>query len=150
MNTFDLGCLAILAYSCSRGYRRGLAVEADRLIRMALALLAGTALFGWFSDLLIRLLSLGETFARPLCFLGITTGTWFGMRSVRKRIVATLSERAGSGVQAWGGTAAAGVKSLLALAAVTTALSLSAWMPFHEKASDSVLGRVMSCFTAGS
>ncbi|HMP90859.1 MAG TPA: CvpA family protein [Kiritimatiellia bacterium] len=151
MNGFDYIALAALVSAALRGYRQGLAAEFYRLLRLSVALLAGTSLYSMVGDLITNVLNIKASLADPAMFVGISVTVWSLLRRFRLWLEAWLRARVTGKYQAMGGALAAGLKALLLTGGLVTLFSMASWMPGHETvAQDSMFARLLAPFIPGN
>jgi len=147
MNGFDYTALAVLGAAIMRGYKRGLSVEFYQLFRMAVALLAGTSLYGMLSDALTGILNIKSGIADPAMFLGSTVVVWSLLRRMRAWMEAWILAKLPKGYQSIGGAVAAGLKTSILLGGVVVLFNLADWLPGHTAISrDSITSEVVHFF----
>ncbi|HAL92126.1 MAG TPA: hypothetical protein DCM68_03775 [Verrucomicrobia bacterium] len=132
MNAFDYVAIAALLAAARRGYRQGLARELYRLLRWAVALLAGTGLFGLVSGWITRAAGVAAGWTEPLAFVGITGGIWYLLRSLRKWLEAWLLLHTPRRIQAAGGAVASVAKTAILLGGLIAIFHLATWLPGHS------------------
>lgn len=144
MNVFDFAALAALVSAALRGYRQGLAREIYRLLRWAIALLAGTGLFGLVGGWLRQVLGAESGWTDPLAFVGISGGVWMLLRSLCKGLEAWLLLHTPKKFQATGGAAAATAKAVILLGGVIATFHLATWLPGHSLVAERSLAAKMA------
>jgi hypothetical protein len=147
MNGFDITAICFLVLSILRGYRNGLAGEFYRLFRLAVALLAGTSLYGALSGFVTRILSVDSGWADPAMFVGTTVVAWRVLNRARGFVERLITSKMPHSYQAVGGAVAAAIKSAIAIAGIVTVFHLATWLPGHDAVSvNSVTSRILLPF----
>ena len=145
MNSFDCIAVASLIAAALRGYRQGLAKEIFRLLRLAVALIAGTSLYelasSWFAHV--------SAWMGPVVFVGGAGGVWLLLRSLRKLSEAWLILHVPQKFQSMGGAVAAIAKTAILLGGVIATFHLATWIPGHAVVAErSIASRFAGPFLA--
>ncbi|HMP72591.1 MAG TPA: CvpA family protein [Kiritimatiellia bacterium] len=149
MNAFDYLALAFIVSAILRGFKQGLSKEFYRLIRLGIALLAGTSLYASMSDAMGRVSGAASGITDPLTFVGITGGIWMILRTLRSWIEGVVAKSAPAKVQKSGGAAAAGIKAVILVGGVIAVFNLASWIPGHRLvAEDSLSSKLARPFLA--
>jgi len=144
MNGFDYIALAALVMAALRGRRNGLALEFYRLFRMAVALLAGTSLYGMLSHALSSVMNITSGYADPLMFVTSSVVTWKLLRRIRSWMEIWIKAKVPGHWQAAGGSIAAATKTAVLIAGLVTMFDLADWLPGHESISqDSITSQIV-------
>lgn len=147
MNGFDIAALVAVIVSARRGFANGLAAEFYRLFRMAVALFAGTSLYGVLSHAVTGILGVTSGFADPALFAGSAIVVWRLLHRLRRAMEAWLLAAVPRKAQAIGGALAAALKCALLIGGVVTLFNLASWLPGHDAvASDSAVSALMRPF----
>lgn len=149
MNSFDYLAIAWLIAAALNGYRQGLAKELYRLVRIAVALIAGSSLYGLISGWATQISGAASTWLGPVIFAGGTVGVWLLLRSLRKWIEAWLLLRTPKKLQAAGGAVVALAKTVLLLGGVIATFHLATWIPGHALVAErSIASKIAGPFLA--
>ena len=147
MNGFDYIALVALISAGLRGYRQGLAMEFYRLLRMSVALLAGTSLYSLLSGLVTSVLSVKSGVADPVMFAGTTIFVWSMLRKLRVWMEAWLKSKVTGRYQSIGGAVAACLKTLILTGGLVALFNMASWMPGHDAvAQDSMVAKILQPF----
>ncbi len=142
MSAIDLIAAAFIALGAWRGRSRGLPDEGYRLLRIALAFLAGCGLYRFVSELLKQAFSMAGDISAPLAFVGTIGGTWWLMRVVKKTLTRFLAARFARHARL-GGAIAGGIRVLLIVLSIAGAFYLADRAPGHDAVSaKSIVGRM--------
>ena len=145
MNGFDLLAVIGLGWSARRGYRRGLSEELFRLLRLGLALLAGTGLYHGVAGGLAAITPLSEGLSQSIGFAGSTVGVWLLLSRLRRLLRRTVEDRVAAGWAQTGGAILATAKSLLAIVGIVATAYVGSGLPFREAiAENSWIGHAIS------
>jgi hypothetical protein len=145
MNGVDWIALAGGAWVVRRGYRRGLGVELIRLLRLVLALVAGTSLYGVVAGLLDTLPLFDQGLSRPVGFVGTTAGAWMLLSRMKRWAAGAVEARCSPRTIRVGGAVTAGAKAVFALTGLVATVNLSPAIPFHRAVTEeSRLGHTLA------
>lgn len=144
MNIVDAVSAAYVAFGAYRGRKRGFSDEAYRLLRMAIAFVAGCGLYGVVSQLIGKVLSLGGEVSGPVAFLGTVGGAWLLLRKLKRGFIAWVFAKT-KPYEGLGGAVAGGVRALLIVVSIVAALSLAGKTP----GGDSFAGRIVDLVLPG-
>lgn len=131
MNSFDYLAIALLIAAALNGYRQGLAKELFRLLRIMIALLAGSSLYGLISGWVTQVSGTASAWMNPVIFVAGTVGIWLLLRSLRKWLEAWLLLHTPKKIQSMGGAIAAIAKTTILLGGVIATFHLATWIPGH-------------------
>ncbi len=147
MNGFDIVTFVLIGLAARRGFKNGLASEFYRLLRVLIALFAGTSLYRIFSDSVSGLLNINSGYSDPILFVVAMVITWKLLRRIRRWIESVVLAITPQKVQAIGGALAAGCKTCMLIFALVATVSLSTWLPGRAWiAEDSFTGKIVQSF----
>lgn len=138
MNVVDLLAAASVAGGALRGRKRGLADEAYRLLRVGISFAAGCGLYGFVSDLLGKVLSLGGDVSGPMGFIATMGGTWSVLRLLRQKLQSLVDAHLARHA-AVGGAVAGGIRAFVWVLAILSAFHLAGSAPGREQLSEKSL-----------
>jgi hypothetical protein len=143
VSVIDIVVVAGLGLGFFRGRKRGLGLELYKLVNIGIPVLAGCGLYTLAGSVVRLIPGLGGEGSGLLGFVGVFAGTFFVLRTVRKRLRVYLAEKFGEASRTAAGlvgTTRAGVLLL----GLLTGIQLS---PARFVAEGSLFGRIIGALT---
>ncbi len=91
MNAYDLAAIGYTGFAAWRGKKRGAGEEAYRLLRVGVALIAGSGLYSLFTGVLSSVSDRLPAFSGAVGFVAVFVGALYLMRKIRGLIVTRVN-----------------------------------------------------------